>query len=113
MTDGTLRSVVDSPLLFLMLSLVTLWLFAQVGMLVRTRLRPLEEDERQDFTVVLTAALTLLGLIIGFSFSMVISRYDQRKNYEEAEANAIGTEWLRAALLPTADAARARYLLRS
>ena len=33
----------------------------------------------------------LLGLIIGFSFSMAISRVDQRKNYEEAEANAIGT----------------------
>ena len=113
MTDGTLRSVVDHPLLFLMLSLVTLWLFAQVGMLVRTRLRPLEEDERQDFTVVLTAALTLLGLIIGFSFSMVISRYDQRKNYEEAEANAIGTEYVRADLLPPADAAKVRELLKS
>ena len=54
---------------------------------------------------VLAATLTLLGLIIGFSFSMAISRYDQRKNYEEAEANAIGTEYVRADLLPAADAA--------
>jgi hypothetical protein len=59
------------------------------------------------------AALTLLGLIIGFSFSMAINRYDQRKNYEEAEANAIGTEYLRADLLPAADAAKVRTLLRS
>ena len=36
------------------------------------------------------ATLTLLGLLIGFSFLMAISRYDLRKNYEEAEANAIG-----------------------
>jgi hypothetical protein len=36
--------------------------------------------------------IPLPGLIIGFTFSMAISRYDQRKDYEEAEANAIGTE---------------------
>jgi hypothetical protein len=54
----------------------------------------------------------LLGLIIGFSFSMATSRYDQRKNYEEAEANAIGTEYVRADLLPAADAATVRTLLR-
>jgi hypothetical protein len=57
--------------------------------------------------------LTLLGLIIGFSFSMAVSRYDQRKNYEAEEANAIGTEYVRAGLLPAADAARVRELLRS
>lgn len=43
---------------------------------------------------------------------MAINRYDQRKTYEEAEANAIGTEYLRADLLPQAEAARARDLLR-
>jgi len=57
---------------------------------------------------VLAASLTLLALIIGFSFSMAVSRYDQRKNYEEAEANAIGTEYLRANLLPADDATRVR-----
>jgi hypothetical protein len=56
--------------------------------------------------------LTLLGLIIGFSFSMAIGRYDQRKLYEEAEANAIGTEYLRADLLPEAAGERTRQLLR-
>jgi hypothetical protein len=50
-------------------------------------------------------------LIIGFSFSMATNRYDQRKNFEEAEANAIGTEILRADLLPPADAANVRKLL--
>ena len=43
---------------------------------------------------------------------MAISRYDLRKNYEEAEANAIGTEYVRAGLLPAADAAVVRALLR-
>jgi hypothetical protein len=41
-----------------------------------------------------------------------VSRYDPRKNYEEAEANAIGTEFLRADLLLAEDAANTRRLLR-
>ena len=69
------------------------------------------EEKRDDFGVILAATLTLLGLIIGFTFSMATNRYDQRKNYEEAEANAIGTEYVRADLLPAADAARVRALL--
>src|SRR5208283_4783289 len=64
------------------------------------------------FNLVQAATLTLLGLIIGFSFSMATTRYDQRKNYEEAEANAIGTEYVRAELLPAADAARVHTLLK-
>jgi hypothetical protein len=44
---------------------------------------------------------------------MAVSRYDQRKNYEEQEANAIGTEYLRANLLPAGDAAKVRALLRN
>ena len=93
------------------ISLVLLWLSARVGASVR-RKRILREEEHDDFNVVVAATLTLLGLIIGFSFSMAVSRYDLRKNYEEAEANAIGTEYVRADLLPAADAERVRLLLR-
>lgn len=64
-----------------------------------------------DFNIALTATLTLLALIIGFSFSLAMSRYDQRRNYEEAEANAIGTEYLRVDVLPAADAAKIKNLL--
>jgi hypothetical protein len=42
----------------------------------------------------------LLALIIGFTFSMAIDRHDIRETLEESEANAIGTEYLRADLLP-------------
>jgi hypothetical protein len=73
----------------------------------------MEQDAHEDFNLVLAATLTLLGLIIGFSFSMAINRYEQRKNYEESEANAIGTEYLRADFLPAADAEKVRALLRS
>jgi hypothetical protein len=100
------------PLLVLAFTLVLLFFAAYVGDLFRNKVLPLKEDGRQDFGVVLGATLTLLALLIGFSFSMAVSRYDQRKNYEEAEANAIGTEYLRADLLPAADAARVRNLLK-
>src|SRR5215470_19417411 len=88
-----------------------LWLATQVGASVR-KLCTLKDTEREMFGVVEVATLTLLGLIIGFSFSMAISRYDLRKTCEEAEATAIGTAYLRAGLLPAADAAGVRGLLR-
>jgi hypothetical protein len=98
------------PILFFPLSLFVLWLSSYVGTMLRRR-KPLVGEDREDFGFVQAAALTLLGLIIGFSFSMAIGRYDQRRNYEEAEANAIGTEFVRAGLLPPSDAARVRAQL--
>jgi len=100
------------PFLVFVLSLGVLCLAAGAGDILRSKVHPLVEEERDDFGMILGATLTLLGLLIGFSFSMAISRYDQRKNYEEAEANAIGTEYLRADLLPPEDRARVRELLK-
>src|SRR5947207_2459250 len=105
--------LMNFPLLVFALSFVVLLLAALFGDTIRTKVHALKGEEHDDFDVVLSATLTLLGLLIGFSFSMAINRYDQRKNYEEAEANAIGTEYLRADLLPAADAAKVRTLLKS
>jgi len=96
--------MMNYPLLLFLPSVFILWLSSQYGASVRRR-RALKDEEREDFNLVQAATLTLLGLIIGFSFSMAVARYDQRKNYEEAEANAIGTEYVRAGLLPATDAA--------
>jgi hypothetical protein len=110
--DFVMRTLLDFPLVVFALSLAAMWLATQIGIVCRKRLIPLQEGEQQDFDLVVPGTLTLLGLIIGFSFSVVTGRYDQRKNYEEAEANAIGTEYLRADLLPTPDAAKVRDLLK-
>jgi hypothetical protein len=107
-----MNNIVDYPLLVFASSFITLYLSALTGVLLK-RGRPVKEGDREDFTIVQGAALTLLGLLIGFTFSMAISRYEQRKIYEEAEANAIGTEYVRAGLLPAAEAANARELLRN
>jgi hypothetical protein len=106
-------SLIKQPLIVSALSLFLLWLSARIGLFVRMRQLKEEIDVHQDLDIIVSATLTLVGLIIGFSFSMVISRYDQRKNYEEAEANAIGTEYLRADLLPSADRSNVRALLRN
>ncbi len=100
------------PLILCAISFIALWLSARIGWSFRRRQGTLDAELREDFGFILAATLTLLGLIIGFTFSMATSRYDQRKNYEEAEANAIGTEYVRADLLPAADAAAVRTLLR-
>jgi hypothetical protein len=102
----------DEPLLIFAISFLALWLSAWVGAGILRQCRALDEDSRQDFGVVVAATLTLLGLIIGFTFSMAISRYDQRKSFEEAEANAIGTEYSRADLLPSSGAQQVRALLK-
>ncbi len=43
---------------------------------------------------------------------MAVSRYDLRESYEEAGANAIHTEYVRADLLSAADALKVRALLK-
>jgi hypothetical protein len=99
------------PFLLLVVSFLVLWLWAWIGALMSRRVRPDIDSQREDFSVVQGATLTLLALITGFTFSMALTRYDQRKTYEEEEANAIGTEYARAGLLPRADAENVRALL--
>jgi hypothetical protein len=107
-----MTEIFDSPLQLFATSFIVLAASAWIGTSWLGRLHVPDEDVRDDYGMILTATLTLLGLIIGFSFSMAISRYDQRKNLEEEEANAIGTEYARADLLPAADASRVRALLK-
>jgi len=103
--------LMNYPAVVFAITIVILWLSAKLGSWFRAKRNDLDDKSREDFQVVLGATLTLLGLIIGFTFSMAISRYDQRKNYEEEEANAIGTEYVRGDLLPSTDAGRVKSML--
>ncbi len=104
--------ILESPLVVFIVSLVAQWSAAYVGDLLRRRRRAAREDEREDLNTIQSAVLTLLAIIVGFSFSMAMTRYDQRIRNEEAEANAIGTEYVRANLLPAESATRVRELLK-
>ena len=102
----------DHPLVVLVMTFLAMWLASAIGgWLSRRRVAAL--DGREVSVVVETAILTLLALIIGFTFSMALTRYDQRKNLEEEEANAIGTAWVRAELLPSGDSAKLRAVLKT
>jgi len=107
-----MNRLTDFPLAVFGISFFALWLSTRIGVLLKRSWRNLRPDARDDFGIIIGATLTLLGLLIGFTFSMAVTRYDLRKNYEEAEANAIGTEYVRATLLPAADAANVRTILR-
>jgi hypothetical protein len=100
-------NIMDYPLVLAISTALLLSAAAFLGAWMRLRRKTDEDVDKDEYGVVLGATLTLLGLLIGFSFSMAISRYDQRKDYEEEEANAIGTEYVRADLMSDS-AARAK-----
>ena len=59
------------------------------------------------------ALFGLLALLLGFTFSMSLSRFEQRKQLVVAESNAIATTYLRAGLLPEPERSAVTGLLRS
>ena len=105
-----MAALVDRPGLLFAVSFAGFLLAALLGAVAQRVWSPVKAGDQNELTIVQTAGLTLLGLIVGFSFSMAVSRYDQRKNLEEAEANAIGTEYARADLMPEGAAATRKLL---
>ena len=107
-----MRAALDNPFLVLLGSLIIFSASAWIGTRLHHVLR-IGESDRDNFSFVLGGTLTLLGLIVGFTFSMAVGRYDQRISREEQEATAIGTAYAQADLLPATDAASVRSLLRA
>ncbi|MES1978739.1 MAG: hypothetical protein V4454_11685 [Pseudomonadota bacterium] len=58
------------------------------------------------------ATLALLGLLLAFSFSMGVTRYEARKLVILKEANAISTAWVRADFLQSGQSQAIKTLLR-
>jgi hypothetical protein len=56
--------------------------------------------QRENISTIEGAILGLLALLIAFTFSMALSRFEVRRDAVVDEANAIGTTALRARLLP-------------
>jgi hypothetical protein len=68
--------------------------------------------EKSDEGHVLSAMLALLGLLVGFTFSISVGRHELRRTLVVDEANAIGTEYLRAQMLPEPYRTRLAVMLR-
>jgi hypothetical protein len=94
--------------------IITFLGLALAAWLAATRCSGLRQEAarlNREFDVVQGATLTLLGLIVGFTFSMALDRYEERKGLESAESAAISIAWLRADLLPAEDTRKVRALL--
>ena len=108
-----MADLIRSPLLVFAISLIAFLSSTAAGAAFFRNRENLDNKLSDGYNIILGATLTFLSLIVGFSFSMAVGRYDQRKLYEEAESNAIGTEYVRVDLLPAADSARIHTLLKA
>lgn len=59
-----------------------------------------DEQTKGQINAIQGSILGVLALLLGFTFSLSLQRYDTRSEAVTNEANAIGTTMLRAALLP-------------
>jgi hypothetical protein len=102
-------------------SLNTIWialfggmiLAAAIGLTIRrapSLILPSKDEDGQEAYVV-SAVLGLLALLMGFTFSLALSRYEDRRELVLGEANAIGTTYLRAQLLNEPDRSEVSSIL--
>jgi len=106
------------------LDLIPLWLFLPltiaVGMLAvesgyrcgRWRHARASEEKDAPVAAMVGSILGLLAFMLAFTFSLAATRFDARRQIVLEEANAIGTTYLRARLLPEPQRSEIMDLLR-
>jgi hypothetical protein len=101
------------PGLVLLASAASLVLASEIGFALGKRQRGnLDPDGRSQISIVEGALLGLLGLLLGFTFSMAVGRFDTRQDLVVREANAVGTVFLRCDSLPPEVQEKAKAKLR-
>jgi len=70
------------------------------------------EKLRSQIAIVEGALVGVLGLLLAFTMSMAVTRFETRKQLVLEHANAIGTSYLRTKLLPASDGAEIADRLR-
>jgi hypothetical protein len=107
------------------LSAIPLWLIGIVlfgGMLVASwlgswlrrkhdRTRGKDEKGSDKEGLIVSSVMGLLALLVGFTFSLALDRYDNRRSGVLEEANAIGTTYLQTQLLDAPHRERLSQLL--
>jgi len=97
-------------LLFLALILATTELGFRYGR--RTGARQ-DEAEKSFIGAVEGGILAVLGLLLGFTMNMAVNRFDARRHLVLEEANAIGTSFWRAQMVPAPEGPEMANLLRN
>lgn len=99
----------DQPWALFAVLLGGLFLTVEIGYHVGQRLAVSSDQLRHEQLVAARDGVgLLLSLLLGFTLAMTLSRFDQRKQLIVDEADAIGTAYLRAQILP--DPARSKML---
>jgi hypothetical protein len=98
MTFNVAFYLIDHRLVTLMM-VVVLVAAGELGFRLGSRRRDVQDSFRSLMSGTGAAMLGLLALLLGFTLSMAVSRWDARQDMIVDEANAIGTTWLRAGLI--------------
>jgi hypothetical protein len=98
--------------LIMIVSAILIFAMSEVGFQLGRR-KGLLLDGSDPAFLVQTTSFTVLALLLGFSFSLALGRYDARRSAFLREANAIHTTFLRAGLLDARTAVAARADLRA
>ena len=103
----------DHSSILIVLTLLACTLAAmELGVRRGRRKKAFKTEAITHANAVLASMLGLLALLLAFTFSAALQRFDDRSRTVVAEANVIGTAYLRALLLPAGMRDEVRVLLR-
>ena len=94
------------------LTIVGVGLAVEIGYRVGKHRRSRAPETEAPVGSMVAAMLGLLAFMLAFTFGFAAARFDDRKRSILEEANAIGTAYLRAAMLPEPQQSAIRQLLR-
>lgn len=102
------------PLLICVLLMGVLVAASEIGFWLKKRMAKGGPDTigKADIALIIGAVLTLLALLLGFTYAMAEGRFEARRQLVIEEANAIGTTYLRAKTLPESRSSEIQELLR-
>jgi hypothetical protein len=100
-----------NPLLLPLVLVVVLTLAIEFPFRFARAWLPDEVVDKDSWNTVQAGLITLAAFVLSLSFSQASARFDVRRELVVKEANAIGTTWLRADQLPSAQAKRFRQIL--
>lgn len=101
------------PFLICLVLMGVLLVAEEFGFRIKGWTKPGSDNiEMADIALILGAVMTLLALLLGFTYSMSQGRFETRRQLVVEEANAIGTTYLRAKALPEPRSSEVQELLR-
>jgi len=101
-----------NSILIISILFISLVIAIEAGYRIGRRFQSTQDDlSRSQVNAIQASLLGVLALLLGFTFSQSLQRYDSRSEALVDEANAIGTTYLRAKLLPASMRSEVQVLI--